>query len=339
MMTASETATNAAPSERGQRGVSRVLAKLDSSIESGNYYEAHQMYRTLYFRYTAQQKFDECLELLYNGALKLISKQQETSGADLGLLLLDTLEKRGNSKKDGDLWVERIGNIITCLNAGCVERETLINRSIKWSAEVSGNYPGDPALYKILANVFWSEGNTELARRYYMLCRDGNLCGRILIKINETKGYKSEVDLFIVQAVLQQISLNDRKTAEDTFTAYTRYHPKISRKEAPFKQPLLNFIHFLFRLMDTKNLEAFKALCTLYKAELERDPAFEKYLTKIGVQHFGANPPVSESRFGGMFGDVISRLLQGIDEDDDDEGDTGRGVGERGQGDGAHALD
>lgn len=194
-------------------------------------------------------------------------------------------------------------------------------------------------MYKILANVFWSEGNTELARRYYMLCRDGNLCGRILIKINETKGYKSEVDLFIVQAVLQQISLNDRKTAEDTFTAYTRYHPKISRKEAPFKQPLLNFIHFLFRLMDTKNLEAFKALCTLYKAELERDPAFEKYLTKIGVQHFGANPPVSESRFGGMFGDVISRLLQGIDEDDDVEGDTGRGVGERGQGDGAHALD
>lgn len=131
MMTASETATNAAPSERGQRGVSRVLAKLDSSIESGNYYEAHQMYRTLYFRYTAQQKFDECLELLYKGALKLISKQQETSGADLGLLLLDTLEKRGNSKKDGDLWVERIGNIITCLNAGCVERETLIVRAMR----------------------------------------------------------------------------------------------------------------------------------------------------------------------------------------------------------------
>lgn len=204
---------------------------------------------------------------------------------------------------------------------------------------MSGNYPGDPALYKILAHVFWSEGNTELARRYYMLCRDGNLCGRILIKINESKGFSSEVDLFIVQAVLQQISLNDRKTAEDTFSTYTRYHPKINRKEAPFKQPLLNFIHFLFRLMDTKNLEAFKALCTLYKVQLERDPAFDKYLTKIGVQHFGANPPVSsENRFGGMFGDVISRLLQGIDEDDDDEASAGQG-GVRGHGDGAQALD
>ncbi|XP_075147975.1 Golgi to ER traffic protein 4 homolog [Haematobia irritans] len=337
MMTAPDKAATAS-TERGQRGVSRVLAKLDSSLESGNYYEAHQMYRTLYFRYTAQRKFDECLELLYNGSLKLISKQESTSAADLGLLILDTLEKRGNCK-DGDLWIERIGNIITCLNSGCVERDTLINRAIKWSAEMSGNFPGDPALYKILAHVFWSEGNTELARRYYMLCRDGNLCGRILIKINETKGYSSEVDLFIVQAVLQQISVNDHKTAEDTFAAYTRYHPKINRKEAPFKQPLLNFVHFLFRLMDTKNLEAFRALCTLYKAQLERDPAFDKYLTKIGVQHFGASPPAPDNRFGGMFGDVLSHLLQGIDEDDDEDEEAGAASGARGRGDGAHALD
>ena len=31
-------------------GVERVLSKLKNSIENHNYYEAHQMYRTLYFR-------------------------------------------------------------------------------------------------------------------------------------------------------------------------------------------------------------------------------------------------------------------------------------------------
>lgn len=31
-------------------GVQRVLSKLESSVNAGNYYEAHQMYRTLYFR-------------------------------------------------------------------------------------------------------------------------------------------------------------------------------------------------------------------------------------------------------------------------------------------------
>lgn len=35
---------------RFSHGVQRVLAKLEASISSENYYEAHQMYRTLYFR-------------------------------------------------------------------------------------------------------------------------------------------------------------------------------------------------------------------------------------------------------------------------------------------------
>ena len=32
------------------RGIKKVLSKLENSINNGNYYEAHQMYRTLYFR-------------------------------------------------------------------------------------------------------------------------------------------------------------------------------------------------------------------------------------------------------------------------------------------------
>lgn len=32
------------------RGVERVLAKCQACVDAGNFYEAHQMYRTLYFR-------------------------------------------------------------------------------------------------------------------------------------------------------------------------------------------------------------------------------------------------------------------------------------------------
>jgi len=34
-------------------GVQRVLSKCQKCVESGNFYEAHQMYRTLYFRYVS----------------------------------------------------------------------------------------------------------------------------------------------------------------------------------------------------------------------------------------------------------------------------------------------
>lgn len=32
------------------RGVGNVLEKLQKSVDAGDYYEAHQMYRTVYFR-------------------------------------------------------------------------------------------------------------------------------------------------------------------------------------------------------------------------------------------------------------------------------------------------
>lgn len=71
----------------GNRGVSRVLKKLESSVNSQNWfvkinylvffteanffiifrYEAHQMYRTIYFRYLSQKNFVELLDLLYKG--------------------------------------------------------------------------------------------------------------------------------------------------------------------------------------------------------------------------------------------------------------------------------
>lgn len=35
---------------RNSQGVRRLLAKLEASINSKNYYEAHQLYRSLYFR-------------------------------------------------------------------------------------------------------------------------------------------------------------------------------------------------------------------------------------------------------------------------------------------------
>jgi hypothetical protein len=39
-----------AEGSRAAAGVSRVLAKLKASLDTGKFYEAHQMYRTLYFR-------------------------------------------------------------------------------------------------------------------------------------------------------------------------------------------------------------------------------------------------------------------------------------------------
>ncbi|KAH8369409.1 hypothetical protein KR009_010102 [Drosophila setifemur] len=326
-MAAAETGAAAAASgssaNASQRGVSRVLAKLAQSLAGGEYYEAHMMYRTLYFRYTAQKRYQDCLDLLFDGAQQLMAKGQEGSAADLCLLLVDTLEKRGPQSEDTDnfLWVPRLGALIRGLSASTVERETLIQRTIKWSTALHGHY-GHPVLHKLIAHVFWTEGNVEAARHHYLLCQDGSLCGRVLIEISQSRGFQGEVDLFLVQAVLQQLSLKDRKTAEDTFTEYTRYHSKLLRNEFPFKEPLVNFLYFLFRLIDAKRVAGFRALRKLYDPSLKRDTSFLKYVAKIGVIYFDEQPEVANAGptgFGGLFGDIFNRLMTGYDDDDADE--------------------
>lgn len=106
------------------RGITRVHEKLEESIRAGKYYEAHQKYRTLYFRYISQKRFEECLDLLYNGAILLLDNGQLSSGADLGLLVVDTLEK--TTIQDNELWIHRLGTLLSKLHANMVERETLL---------------------------------------------------------------------------------------------------------------------------------------------------------------------------------------------------------------------
>lgn len=108
----------------GSRGVSRVLRKLDASIQSENYYEAHQMYRTLYFRYLAQKKYEELLDLLYKGALIFLNKDQLSSGADLSILIVEVLEEAEVS--DQEIWMHRLGILINKIGPNIVERESLL---------------------------------------------------------------------------------------------------------------------------------------------------------------------------------------------------------------------
>lgn len=109
---------------KSYRGVSRVLAKLEESVQAGKFYEAHQKYRTLYFRYLSQKRFDECLDLLYTGAQTFLENEQYSSGADLGGLVIDTLDK--TTVPDNQLWMNRLGELIGKIKPNLVERETLL---------------------------------------------------------------------------------------------------------------------------------------------------------------------------------------------------------------------
>ncbi|XP_012257448.1 Golgi to ER traffic protein 4 homolog [Athalia rosae] len=299
---------------RGSLGVLRVLAKLEASIDAGNYYEAHQIYRTLHFRYLGQRKFSELLELLYNGSTLLLQHDQQASGADLGILLVDALVK--SESQPSQLYFEKLTNLFSWMSKTAPERETFLIEALRWSVKGTDYKTGHPDFHQRIAQIFWKEKNYVMARQHFLYSTDGSGCAAMLVELHEERGYSSEVDLFIVQAVLQYLCLRNKTTAEEAFNTYTLKHPKIN-SGPPYFLPLLNFLFFLLKAIETGKLTAFTILCEQYQMSLNRDPLYRQYLEKIGQVFFNVSPPRPRSQ--GFVGTLLQSLFNGVEEEDSDE--------------------
>ncbi|XP_058013645.1 Golgi to ER traffic protein 4 homolog isoform X2 [Ahaetulla prasina] len=251
-------------SGRNRGGVQRVEGKLRASVEKGDYYEAHQMYRTLFFRYMSQGKHAEARELMYSGALLFFSHNQQNSAADLSMLVLESLEKSDTKVTDELL-----------------------------------------------------EQNYCESRYHFLHSTDGEGCANMLVEYSSAKGYRSEVDMFVAQAVLQFLCLKNKTSALVVFTTYTEKHPSIE-SGPPFVQPLLNFIWFLLLAVDGGKLTVFTVLCEQYQPSLKRDPMYNEYLDRIGQLFFGV-PPKQTSSYGGLLGNLLNSLMVAGEEEETEE--------------------
>ncbi|XP_014248641.1 Golgi to ER traffic protein 4 homolog [Cimex lectularius] len=310
-------------SQRGH-GVQKVITKIDNLVKNGNYYEAHQMYKSLYFRLLGQKKYDGLLNLLYEGATTLLSHDQQISGIDLANLYIDVLVKSNMKPLDDN--IRNLARIFSLISCTLPDRETFLASAVKWSM-TGGNRGGSPFLHQLIAEVYWKEKNYTMARRHYLRSYDGLGFGTMLVEVHKTSGYLSEVDLFIAQVVLQCLCLKNKKTAVITFECYTTQHPQIS-KGPPYLLPLLNFIWFLLQAVEGGRLAAFTVLCEQYQLSIERDPSYSHYLEKIGQLFFGVTPPTyRRPPPTGILGDLFQSLVQSIDDyttsDDEDVAFTG----------------
>lgn len=297
-------------------GVQRILSKLESSVNAGNYYEAHQMYKTLYFRYLGQKKYEELLDLLYDGAVLLLKHDQQTSGADLAILLVDVLLKAETSTSEDQF--DKLSRLFGMISSDVPERETFLTSALQWSIKGAHEYKsGHPQLHQSIAQILWKEKNYALARYHFLHSTDGSGCAAMLVELHRQRGYSSEVDLFIAQAVLQYLCLHNKTSAKDVFDSYTTQHPNIKKTGPPYILPLLNFIWFLLEAVESGKLAAFTVLCQQYQTSIERDPSYIEYLDKIAQIFFGVPPPRPQSQ--GLFGNLLQSFLSGLDDSESED--------------------
>lgn len=70
---------------------------------------------------------------------------QQLSGADLGILLIDVLEK--SEEEDFGLWSSKLAKIFGLIRPTTPERDTFLAHAIRWSSKDTGH--GHPLLHKV----------------------------------------------------------------------------------------------------------------------------------------------------------------------------------------------
>jgi hypothetical protein len=291
------------------------LSKLKTSLENKNYYEAHQMYRTLYFRYSGQGKYDLLEQMLYDGAITFFGQDQVTSAIDLAKLYVETLTA-GNTTPT-EVHFERVVKLYLLMPGDNVDKPPYLASSLKWSSRGGG--AGHPRLHQHLAYGLWQEKEYQQSTQHFLHGGDGEGCGQMLVEYHSQKGLKSEADMFIARAVLQYLCMKKHIAAALAFHSYTSNHPKI-RPGPPYTHPLLNFLWLLLlSIQNSLSVSMYTVLCEKYHSQLDRDPTYLEYLDKIGQTFFGVPPPAkaSSSMFSGLFDQIVTAMNE--DEESSEE--------------------
>ncbi|XP_031777306.1 UPF0363 protein CG9853 homolog isoform X2 [Nasonia vitripennis] len=266
-------------------------------------------------KYLGQKKYHELIQMLYNGSLLLLQCEQYTSGADLGILLIDVFKKA--EIKPTHSYFQKMIDLFTLMNPVCPERETFVQNALRWSMTGSTYKTGHPDFHRKLAQVYWQEKNYPLARQHYLYTKDGFGCASMLIELHQKHGYSNEIDFFITQTVLQYLCLQNAEAAEEAFTSFINQHPKIA-KQPPFILPLLNFSFFLLKTIQFGKISMFTILCDQYFTSLSRDPCFLQYLEKIGQIFFDVQPSQIYSRRG-LFSSFLQSFFNDINEEENSD--------------------
>ncbi|VDQ04582.1 unnamed protein product [Trichobilharzia regenti] len=261
--------------------LSKLDHRLQAAISGRRFYEAHQLYKTIHFRCIMRKNYQEALKYLKSGSEFLLDNEQWESGTELACLVLDVYSQSGSLLTESHL--AEVCELLIRMTPG-EERMRFISKALQLlqkQKDLLASFNG------YLARVLWQEGSFSEARLRIMLSSNGYAAGSFLVALHQRYGLRSEIDLFIAQAVLQFLCMKQTTVAIITFYTYTRGHPRLE-PGPPFTHfPLLNFLWFLMLAIEKKcSLAVFSVLCEKYSPQLNRDSSYVKYLDKIGQLYF-----------------------------------------------------
>lgn len=278
-----------------------TLERLRKTVEEGNYYEAQQLIKTLYFRYYSQKKYGAAKDILINGAFTMLNAKQTTCAAELIQTLLK-LFVESNVKVEAQL-LETIIQLAALIPSEDPIKVTVLTSALKWSTSSELYKQGYPGLHAHLAKTYSQTGEYMLAQRHYMKTNQPEDFG-LMVAEWASHGLSSERDLYITRSILMYLTcvpnIHDAKTIFKAFTS------KVSQPTTP----LLNFLRLLLLTLESKTYRVFDILCQKYETALSRDPTFNQYLDRIAQTFYAVKPVNSNAGGAPGFGNLINDLFK-----------------------------
>ncbi|KAI1301874.1 Golgi to ER traffic protein 4 -like protein [Halotydeus destructor] len=321
---------------RGAQGSERILVKLRNMISNAEYYEAHQLYRTLVFRYTNSKKFNELRQLLFEGASLFFEKEQFNSAADMSGLYLNAVSSDPDiTEETAELSsiYQKIGELFSKIPDKTPERMHFVLTALKLDPKIFDL----SAIHREFALALLKEKNYPESRYHFVhsseSCSDE--CAQMLVEFQISDENAGEVDFCLAQLVLQLLCIKNKSSeiessngtlekdrvssigvrsrqhayAIKTFISYVTKHPRITKKSHPYDQPLLNMVWNILVDIESGDADKFKSLCEEYDDELSKETSFKALIGRIGQLYFGLKPPPKNTGLGGIFGNLLQSLM------------------------------
>jgi len=278
------------------RGIASIVQKAEKSVENGNFYEAQQMYKTLYFRYLNKKRYADVRELLVSGATTMLRHNQLNEGIELAQLLLNLYKdtKVKVTKESLDPILNIIILHLSKTEDGNDVNDGFIKNVAKWTMENGEFKEGDPTFHNTLAEYYYSKGPEYFGKAQKHFLRGNEIVkfANMLVTWSQLVP-SSEKDLIIARAVLQYIALSNLKDANIVMDSFMKALPELPQT------PLINFLRFLLVAMERDAYPLFDILRKKYKPSLDRDPSFQQYLDHIALTYFKVQPTGGMNNFLG----------------------------------------
>lgn len=295
--------------------VQKAVTKLRNSLTEGQPYDGQQMFKTIYHRFRAQKKLQDCYKLLEEGARLQLQEGQLNCGVELAQMLVEAYVRDNASCSRDNM--QRVLYIIDAFprpqthtdgNNDAVEQCTKVTlAAIKWAKRHNNATTTVQKLHDKLAAYMWEchgwRGLGQVSQHYIRGKDMTGFAAALAQSVGE--GNPEEEDLFVVRAVLQLLAVGkgnglDEKL-EDAHELLQSYE-SMMRRGLP-DTPIMHFINLLIKALEHRSLKLAEMLQTTYSVSLAREAQLSGLLQRIKQVYLGAQSS------GGMQ-EMMSSMLQ-----------------------------